>query len=548
MKHEAAHVSGLLEGFMINWKNKWPASVTESVSNVKIGDRTVETYKDMPVNLYHALLLTKDRLPEKTALLNFDGQSYTYAEYVKMIDAFAYILSDRYHVCKGDHVGMLLYNGIEFCVTYLALCKLGAVVVSLPGKYQKPELLSLAGKAELKFLVCEEAYYEWFEGFDVRRIVSRPHENGYGLGYLTGDLCGTEGLQTGILPEDPVLMMFTSGTTSQSKGVLLKNYNIMHSVYAYMKTLDLTEEDVAVVSTPMYHITGLVCILAVVLTSGGKLCILKKVDPDILIQCCIDQKVTYFHASPTVFSMVLDVAGKYPDVPSVRCFACGSGNMAPENIRRLKAWMPQAQFHTVFGMTETSGAGTIFPVGAADSEFIGSSGVPMPNMQVKIIDDDGNELKNGEIGEVCVKASFVLEAYYKTETDAIDSDGWLRTGDMGYCNDAGYLYIRDRKKDMINKGGEKICSFDVENEIHMMPGVLDAAVVGIPDEKYMEIPVAAVRLAPGSKIDEGAVRAYLKDRIARFKIPEKVIFVDEIPKTLNGKVDKRSLRKMFGSN
>lgn len=528
---------------MITWKEHWAKEVSEGMCEVQIGKKTVMTYKSMDSNLYQALSKTAVRYPEKDALVNHDGKSYTYSEFCHMVDELATALTHKYHICKGRHVGMLLYNGIEFCVTYLALCKMGAVVVSLPGKYQKQELISLVEKADLEYLVCEEHFYDWFEEKkEITRILCRPHEEGYGFDYLVKDM-QTELLQDmGGCWEDPVILMFTSGTTSQSKGVLLKNYNVMHSVEAYIRTLELTEKDVAIVATPMYHITGLVCILAVVLTSGGTLHILKKVDPDKMLRCCIDNKVTYFHASPTVFSMIIDKSGEYPEVPSVKSFACGSGNMAPKNIRRLKKWMPNAQFHTVFGMTETSGAGTIFPTGAADSEFIGASGVPMPGMEVKIVDEMGKELPNGEVGEVCVRASFVLEAYYKLETDSISRDGWLKTGDMGYCNDEGYLYIVDRKKDMINRGGEKICCFDIENELQHMPGIMEAAVVGMPDKKYMEIPVAAVRAEANFDYTEETIKEYLKDRIAKFKIPEKIIFVTEIPKTVNGKVDKRILR------
>lgn len=531
---------------MITWKEHWAKEVSEGMCELKIGEKTVFTYKDMAPNLYQALYKTTRRYPEKSALVNYDGKSYTYSKFCHMVDELATVLAHRYHIYKGTHVGMLLYNGIEFCTTYLALCKLGAVVVSLPGKYQRQELLSLMEKADLEYLICEEHFYGWFEEKrEITRILCRPHEEGYGFDYLVKDIPADLSQDMGSGWEDPVILMFTSGTTSQSKGVLLKNYNVMHSVEAYIRTLSLTEKDVAIVATPMYHITGLICILAVVLASGGELHMLKKVEPDKMLQCCIDHKVTYFHASPTVFSMVLDKSSEYPEIPSVKSFACGSGNMAPENIRRLKKWMPNAQFHTVFGMTETSGAGTIFPVGAADSKFIGASGVPMPNMEVKIVDEDGKELQNGEVGEVCVRASFVLEAYYKLETDSISEDGWLKTGDMGCCNDAGYLYIVDRKKDMINRGGEKICSFDIENELQQMPEIMEAAVVGIPDKKYIEIPAAAVRLKAGSAYTEESIKEYLRGRIAKFKIPEIILFVTEIPKTVNGKVDKKTLRSKF---
>lgn len=529
---------------MISWKNHWGEDVTAGICDIQIGDRMIQTYRDMPVNLYQVLCLTSEKYSDKTALINYDDKSYTYGCFCQMVNAFADVLTNTYHVCKGKHVGMLLYNGIEFCVAYLALCKLGAVVVSLPGKYQKPELFSLVEKANLDYLICEEHFYDWFVEYpEIVCILCKDHEKvGYGFKYLVSDGLGSCKVTIENDLNDPVILMFTSGTTSQSKGVLLKNYNVMHSVVAYVRTLKLTEKDMALVATPMYHITGLVCILATMIASGGSLHMLKKVDPDVMIQSCIEKQVTYLHASPTVFAMLLGKSSKYPQLTSVTKLACGSGNMPPENIRRLKNWIPNAQFHTIFGMTETSGAGTIFPIGAADSEYIGASGVPMPNLEVKVIDENGQNLPNGEIGEICVKAAFVLEKYYQNESDSISRDGWLQTGDMGYCNDAGYLYIVDRKKDMINRGGEKICSFDIENELQMMSGIVEAAVVAKPDKKYMEVPVAMVHMDEESKWTEEEIKAYLKGRVAKYKVPEEVYFISEIPKTVNGKVDKKMLR------
>lgn len=137
-------------------------------------------------------------------------------------------------------------------------------------------------------------------------------------------------------------------------------------------------------------------------------------------------------------------------------------------------WPPRARFHTVYGMTETAGAGTVFPGGAADSPWIGASGIPMPDLQISIVNEDNLELTENQIGEICLKGSFVVDGYENQKSDSITEDGWLKTGDLGYYNQAGYLYIVDRKKDMINRGGEKICSFDIENAIHDLPGIAEA--------------------------------------------------------------------------
>ena len=521
---------------------RWPDEVYEGLDYVRIGEKTVYTYKNMPETLYTALAETARKYPDRTALVDPDGKEYTFSEYLALVDGFAGYLRFKKKIMKGDHVGVVLGNGIEFAVTYLEIVKLGAVFVSLPGKCKKPELLSLAEKADLTFLICEEKRADWFAGIEQKLIVNTEQKD-YGLEDLRCDwpILPCEGRS-----KDPVILMFTSGTTSLSKGVLLKNYNVMHSVEAYIRTLKLTENDSTIIATPMYHITGLVCLLAVFLTTGGKVYLHRKVDADAILSCMVENSITFYHAAPTVFTMLLEHRGEYPHIPSVKGFAAGSSNMAPEKIINLHCWMPQAKFHTVYGMTETSGAGTIFPGGAADSAYLGSSGIPMPDLKVRILDEEEQDVPVGEIGEVCLKGGFVLEDYYKyTGPSAFTADGWLKTGDIGRLNEDGYLYIVDRKKDMINRGGEKICSFDVENEIQRIEGVIDVAVVPVPDDKYVELPGAMIRLKEGYHYKAEEMRELLKKRLAKYKIPVYYKFVNEIPVTKNGKIDKREIQKQM---
>ena len=185
-----------------------------------------------------------------------------------------------------------------------------------------------------------------------------------------------------------------------------------------------------------------------------------------------------------------------------------------------------------------------FPGDASTSPYIGSSGLPVPGTVFEIRDDNGNLVKDGEIGEIWIYGNIVLTSYYKLETPSL-KDGWLGTGDLGYFNKEGYLFVVDRKKDMINRGGEKICSFDVENEIYKLEGVNEAAVVGIPDEVYGEVAAALVKLDPESNLDEKKIQELLRKKIAKYKIPKRILIADEIPLTPNGKVNKRAIRKMF---
>ena len=521
---------------MISWKNEWSEQVRSRITKTEINGKKICVYKDMEKSPYYGFCVAAEKFPDKTAIVDDEENTLSYQELLVKIDRTAGFLRKKWNIKKGDHIGLLLYNGIPFCVYYLALNKLGAVTVPIPGKFKKDEILSLAEKAEIKAVVCEKKFQAWMDEAEIDTWLPEME--------VPDCIDSQEEAEEAEL-EDGAILMFTSGTTSHSKGVLMKNYHVMNSVEAYIETLKLNETDRSLIATPMYHVTGMICILTVFLTAGGTVYLMKKVDGKKMVACFVEHEITFYHASPTVFSILLDEMKTSPEIPSMKGFACGSGNMPPENICRLKEWMPQAKFHTVYGMTETSGAGTIFPEGAADSPWIGSSGVPMPDLEVRIIGETGEELEVGQIGEICLKGSFVLEEYYQQETDLFTPDGWLKTGDLGYTNEAGYLYVVDRKKDMINRGGEKICSFDIENVLHEIQGIAEAAVVGVPDKKYMEVPAALVRLENGAELSADEIKEILKEKIAKFKIPVYIEFTNEIPKTHNGKIDKRMIRTTF---
>lgn len=514
---------------MITWQTYWPQQVS--------GDHP--TAEDMPSSLYVALCRSAARYPDKIAVVDHCGTAYTYCQLLHMTDTFAAALQKDGAIAHQSHVGILLYNGIEFCVAYLALNKIGAVAVSLPSKFQRPEVLSLAEKAHICAVITCDSFGSWFSDTACATILLCA-DDCKNWANQAAAVCSTPSTGQGDL-SDAALLMFTSGTTSKSKGVLLRNRHIMHSIDAYIRTLHLTCDDVTLIATPIYHVTGLICIFSVFIAVGGTVYLQQRVDPSCMLRCFADNRVTFYHASPTVFAKLLEHSGEAPEIPSLTSFACGSGNMPPENILKLKRWLPHAQFHTVYGLTETAGAGTIIPGGAADSPSIGSSGVPMPDLQVRTIDENGAETPCGTVGEICLKGSFVIDRYYEPHDDRFDC-GWLKTGDLGYYNDAGHLYIVDRKKDMINHGGEKVCSYDVENVLHTIAGIAEAAVVGVPDATYIEIPVAVIRCEKNCRFTAEEVQTILSPKLAKFKIPKRIEFVDEIPKTHNGKIDKTAIR------
>lgn len=524
----------------------WPKAITEDMVSLKISDgETILTYPNLPGSLYESFCQTVRRLTGKTAVIDNWRRTYTYGELKKKTEFFSQWLYHKLGVRRGSHVAVMMYNSVEFCVAFLALNRLGAVMIPLPSKYRAGEVRSLMEKSEVEFVICDEKFRDYMEG-GLPVCVVPDGQKGYAL----------EALESGRpldAPEasgaacDLALLVFTSGTTSRSKGVMIRNYQIMHAIVSYERTLGIGEADRAIIPIPIYLITGLIAVFGLMMHVGGTVYLNQFFDAERVLADIRKYEITFFHASPTVFSLLLNHAEEFPALPSLRMFACGSSNMPPGKIRMLHQWLPDCAFRTIYGLTETTSPATVFPMDANQSPYIGSSGIPIPGLSFRIVDGEGREVPDKTQGEILVKGSNITSSYYKLQTDAI-RDGWLDTGDIGYFNEHGYLYIVDRKKDMINRGGEKVCSFDVENELLGLEGVEDAAVVGIPDELYQEVPAAVVRLKKGSGWSEESLREALKKRMAGYKVPVRILFMETIPVTENMKTDKKYIRQFLTRN
>lgn len=540
---------------MLEGKKLWDKEITEGLYEKTISDgTTIEIYKEIPDSLYEALEKTARHLPDHPAITDHYGRNYTYQDFLERCGELAAYLYWERGVCQGSHVGLLMHTCFEFGTAFFALNRLGAVAVLLPGKFERAEILPLAEKAEIDLIICDQDYAKWFDGVYPSECLLTVSgiEDGYGFreAYEGWTMLRKERQieELRMKPygtlETPAILMFTSGTTSMSKGVVLKNYNVMHAVESYRRILHITEKDISVIAAPIYHVTGLVALLGLFVHAGGHLYLHKFFDAKRVVKEARQYGFTFIHASPTIFNLLLQAGENTPEISGLRSFACGSSNMPKEKLTEVHRWLPKSRFHTVYGLTETSSPAAIFPDDAALSERIGSSGRPIPGTRFKIVDDDGKELLPGQVGEVAISGTVVLSSYYKQDSENLKG-GWLYTGDLGYMTDDHYLYIVDRKKNMINRGGEKIWCYDVENELAEIEGIQDSAVVGIPDELYGEVAAAVVRLKAGCTLTEQEIQKRLRTRMAGYKIPVKIKMVDCVPQTANGKTDKRKIRSLL---
>lgn len=531
---------------MLSGNQLWDSEITLEMVRCNYKGRKVYTYAYAPQNIYADLFGTAGRLGEKTAIVGDNGISYSYNSFLDMVKQFSQYLYYDQRVRKGDHVALILRNTIEFCVALYALAKLGAVVIPVSTKFKPIEWKKLLSGLPVKLILTESLYEESARAIceeDGPVVVSCKENDGFesvcmGREYEDDPYANSAW-------EDDFIIMHTSGTTGKSKGVVLTNFNIANAIVSYEKVLGVKEEDSTLIATPIYHVTGLIALLMLFIHCGGKVYLHSAFDAERVLESVKQEGITLLHASPTVFIMLLEQRKKQPKLPSLRIFACGSANMPPRIIRELNEWLPDMEFRTVYGLTESSSAGTAFPDDAAKSEKIGSSGIPVPGIDIKLLDSEGGEAAKGDAGELCMFGSVVLDRYYELEVDTLSRDGWFKTGDIARIDDDGYVYIIDRKKDMINRGGEKVWCNEVENAITRMPQVKEAAVIGVPDSRYGEAVMAVVELKDGSQLDITDLKEYLKPLLAKYKIPEYLEFVKAIPRTAGNKVDKKALRNKY---
>lgn len=530
---------------MLVGNDLWDASVTAGMTEVDAHGRRVSVFDDAPASLYSSLAATAERRPAATALVSDEGVSVTFAELRVLADQFAAVLAGR--VAPGDRVALLLDTTIEFAVALYAANRCGATVVPVPTKHKEPEIEALLQLAGARLLVAERR----FEGLGCLSGVPEvlwveDPGGGYGLRSLPVATFPTHEPPHAD-PDADCILAYTSGTTARSKGVLLTNRNVGHAIVAYARVLGLTEDDSSIVPVPIYHITGLVALLGLFVHLGGRLHLHRRFDADRVLATVRDERITFLHASPTVFALLLAASDRYPDLPHLRAFACGAAHMPVSRIRALHAWLPTMEFRTIYGLTETTSPGVVFPGDAATSVHCGASGRPIPGLRVSIRDERGGEVPTGERGEIWLHGTNLLRRYDGITPPTLTDDGWLDTGDVGYANADGYLFVVDRTKDMINRGGEKVWCIDVEEELRRLPGVADAAVVGVPHDMYGEEPAALVVPAAGASVEVDELTAHLRERLAKYQLPRHFLVRDAVPVTPNLKVDKRAIRELFAA-
>ncbi|MFH8252965.1 long-chain fatty acid--CoA ligase [Microbacterium sp. B2969] len=496
--------------------------------------------------------LAKRRLknPDKVAVI-FGDDELTYRELADAADRVAAVLWHR-GIRRGDSVAYIGENSPQFLQVMFGAAQLGAVFVPVNTRLAAPEVQHVLVDSNAQAVVLDAEFLDRaMPGVEAGRIAhvivtgeGLPEHPG--LARLVAAAPGGHTVADVVLG-DPAAIIYTSGTTGRPKGAVLSHGNLTWVALNCIVDYDVVSTDVSLMISPLFHVASLGMGALPVLLKGATLVLEKGFEPGRALALIQDRGVTMLSGVPTTYQLLADhPAWATTDLSTLHKLTCG-GSAVPTRI--LNAYEDRGlHFSQGYGMTETSpGATSLSP--AMTRKKQGSVGLAHFFTEVRIADEHGEVVPQGTVGEIQVVGPNVFLGYHglpEATAAAFTEDGWFRSGDLGYLDADGYLYISDRLKDMIISGGENIYPAEVENLIADIEGISGVAVVGVPDERWGEVPWAVVTLREGADVDTEIVRTRLDGLLARYKLPKNVVVVEDLPRTASGKVRKADLRARFG--
>jgi fatty-acyl-CoA synthase len=491
--------------------------------------------------------------PDRDAIW-FEGTTTSHAGFAFRVRRVAAALA-ALGVVSGDRVTWTGGNHPSALETLYACGQLGAIWVPLNARLAAPEAEFVLTHSGASVVVHGRDHGELADALRDRLPAVRhwvaaepPSDGGSGcLPYeeLLAD-ADPEPRDEPVALDDPCLIMYTSGTTGRPKGAVLTHGNMTWNAVNQLLGFDLAQDERTLALAPLFHIGGLNGTVNPTLLRGGCAVLVRRFDPAETLAVIEEQRVNSFFAVPTM----LDAMAREPgfatrDLSALRTIGAAG---APLPLPTLRTWLARGvTMQQAYGMTETAPGATVLD--SADAERkVGSAGKPVFFTDVRVLRPDGSQADPGEVGEIVIQGPNVMAGYWNEpeQTAAVIRDGWYHSGDAGSVDDEGFLYVRDRYKDMIISGGENVYPAEVESALLELPEVLEAAVIGVPDPRWGEVGLAVVVPVPGTVPDPEALRIGLRARLAAFKVPTYVELADELPRTAAGKVRKPDLRRWYG--
>jgi fatty-acyl-CoA synthase len=497
------------------------------------------------------------RLPDKVALV-FRDRAETFAELDAAVNRAANGLAAR-GIAKGDRVALFTHNNRAFVVLRFALARLGAVTTPVNFMLTAPDVAYILDHSGAGMIIAEDALCETADaalaevgqGAMPRFVI--PH----------ADVAAPEGWQPvadilehedasevwhDVHGDDPIQMMYTSGTESRPKGALLTSGALYAQYTSCIIDGEMGEEAVSLHCLPLFHCAQLDCFLSTDLYVGATSILHDKADPAEMLEAVETHGVTRLFCPPTIWIQLL----RHPDfdrrnLSSLQQGYYGASIMPTAIIEELAERLPNMRLFNFYGQTEMAPLATILKP-HEQMRKLGSAGRPALNVETRVVDDADNPVPVGEVGEIVHRSPHLITEYYKDPEKTAEAfrNGWFHSGDLGRFDEEGYLYVVDRKKDMIKTGGENVASREVEEAIYRHPDVAEVAVFGVPHPKWIEAVTAVVVAKPGKEVTAEGVMAYCRETLAHFKAPKHVEMAEALPKNASGKILKRDLRETYG--
>ncbi len=493
---------------------------------------------------------------DRTAVV-FEDMRLTYAELNRRVNQAAHALSGL-GLQPGERLAILSDNSARYLEIYLAAAKLGVIVNPLNTRLGDPELDYIVKDSEAVAIVagdgCEKRASALLSSAPALRLgLSLDNHldgfSGYGEVLAQAPDAEPDRERCQVSEDDLAVLMYTGGTTGRPKGVMLSHRNVMTAAIAAALALGFTKNDSTCFVLPIFHVSWWP-ILALLLV-GGKIIINRKTDLNEILRLVQDEKCTHVNAVPTIYGWLMDMApvGSY-DLSSLRLLTYAGSPMPVEVLKRAI---------TVFGPILAQGYGATETAGGAismlmaedhhldgqDGHLLASAGKAALCSEIKVVDDNDERAGPGQIGEVCVRGKHVMSGYWKNPelTAAGLKGGWYHTGDMGYLDECGYLFLTDRKSDMIISGGENVYPTEVENVIYTHPAVRECSVVATPDGRWGEIVHAVIVVRDGAQVSSEEIIEHCRQTLAGYKCPKKVTFLESLPKTVVGKISRKVVKE-----
>ena len=538
----------------------------------------IDTWVD-DLTIGHVLSTVASRCPKREALVfPATGFRCTYAEYDRLVEQASRGLLSL-GVRAGDHVAVWATNWPQWPVLQLASARIGAVLVTVNPAYRPQELAYVLRQADVRALFLIDRF-KTSDYFDMLRMAcpelaeSEPGQLESGrfpelrwvvsftdrpdVGMITWEAMLRRGEEIeerllqecseSLLPSDPINLQYTSGTTGFPKGALLSHRNLLLNAYHIGQGLRLTGEDRVCVPVPFYHCFG--CVLGTLGTLVARATMLvpgEYFEPAATLECIERERATVIYGVPTMFIAQLeDTTFPERDLSSLRTGIMAGSTCPVEVMNRVIDDMGARGILVAYGLTEASPGVTISEIDDPVETRVETIGRPLPGVEVKVVDGEGNALPDGEQGELCTRGHNVMLGYYKmpeATAEAIDEEGWLHTGDLAVRDESGFYRITGRIKDMIIRGGENVYPREIEEILYTHPKIVEAQVVGVPDARLGEEICAWIKLQEGQSATEDEIRDFCRQRLAHFKVPKHMMFVEEFPETVTGKIQKFKMRE-----